>query len=61
MNNCIKCGAELREGAKFCNKCGEPVQTKVFCHQCGVELEPNDMFCHVCGASMQKKVLKNQI
>ncbi|MBR3921732.1 MAG: zinc ribbon domain-containing protein, partial [Kiritimatiellae bacterium] len=23
MNNCSKCGAELPEGVKYCEKCGE--------------------------------------
>ncbi len=26
MSNCLNCGAELRPGAKFCTKCGSPVQ-----------------------------------
>ena len=25
---CMKCGAELNDGAKFCNKCGAPVESK---------------------------------
>lgn len=29
MSYCVKCGAKLKEGARFCSSCGTPVE-KVF-------------------------------
>ena len=36
---CVKCGAELREGAKFCSECGS-TQEKAKCANCQHEVEP---------------------
>lgn len=58
MNTCNKCGANLREGAKFCSKCGTHIKIKLFCHQCGIELEPADQFCYACDASIQGNFMK---
>ena len=55
MNTCNKCGANLREGAKFCSKCGTHIKIKLFCHQCGIELEPADQFCYACDVSIQEE------
>lgn len=54
MRFCDKCGAPLRDGAKFCGACGTlceiPEAPKVnFCGQCGIKLEDGDMFCPNCG------------
>lgn len=53
---CSKCGAELKQGAKFCVKCGTPVaQSKnsiATCPECGAELKPNAKFCTKCGAKI---------
>ncbi|HBR01460.1 MAG TPA: hypothetical protein DD738_02490 [Ruminiclostridium sp.] len=54
---CIKCGAALREGAKFCSGCGTPVQAKQkmkktqqeSCIKCGVPLKKGAKFCIKCG------------
>ena len=57
---CSKCGAELKEGQKFCTKCGTPVNVNpnlntkqtdqpVFCLVCGTPLRPNQKFCTKCG------------
>lgn len=54
MDTCHKCGANLREDAKFCSRCGTPVQKTLFCHQCGAELNGEDQFCYACGASVQE-------
>ncbi|MBD5129721.1 MAG: zinc ribbon domain-containing protein [Ruminococcaceae bacterium] len=55
---CSECGAELKQDAKFCAKCGAPVQNvpeeeKIFCPECGVELEQNAEFCPECGTPLQ--------
>lgn len=50
MANCVKCGAPLRAGAKFCGACGAKIEAPRFCTQCGQSLEPGEAFCTQCGA-----------
>lgn len=48
---CIKCGAELPDHAKFCNKCGTPApeqKSELFCSKCGEKLEVGTKFCSSC-------------
>lgn len=47
---CPNCSAELREGAKFCTKCGQKISQPAVCSACGAELKPNAKFCVKCGA-----------
>ncbi len=51
--NCINCGAEIREGKKFCSNCGAPASAPVpspaHCTNCGAKLEPGETFCSNCG------------
>ena len=51
---CIKCGAEIKDGAKFCQACGAkqemPIEEKRFCRACGAPLKPGAAFCTACGA-----------
>lgn len=49
MANCVNCGAPLREGAKFCGKCGTKVEEAAFCTECGAKLFPGEAFCTACG------------
>ena len=56
MAQCERCGAELKPGAKFCIKCGQPVgapqmnkATGNTCSKCGAELKPGAKFCIKCG------------
>ena len=60
MATCSKCGSELKPGAKFCTKCGNPVPVApaetmqkatnaAVCNQCGSELKPGAKFCTKCG------------
>lgn len=58
---CSKCGNELKEGQKFCMKCGTPVGTITqqvavkqapvpsVCAKCGNTLSPGQKFCMKCG------------
>ena len=60
---CTACGAQLREWAKFCPKCGE-VTTKPteiihapearLCYDCGGKIKPEAKFCPKCGADLVK-------
>jgi class 3 adenylate cyclase len=47
---CSKCGAENREGRKFCAKCGAPLSHR--CPLCGASNEPAEDFCGECGAAL---------
>lgn len=51
---CTKCGAEIKDGAKFCQACGAkqemPIEEKRFCKACGAPLKPGAAFCTACGA-----------
>jgi len=54
---CPGCGAEIKEGDKFCSSCGTRVTytekaaeaEKRFCPNCGAELNRDDIFCGYCG------------
>jgi len=56
MAFCLQCGNEIKEGAKFCAKCGvevpatvqaTPVEKK--CASCGTVLKDGVKFCPKCG------------
>ena len=61
MAKCVKCGNELKDGQKFCMKCGTPVSanlqtaatkqvdTPAVCAKCGNPLLPGKKFCMKCG------------
>lgn len=61
MAKCLKCGSELKEGQKFCMKCGQPVSANLqatipkqdtfsaVCTKCGNPLNPGQKFCMKCG------------
>src|SRR5262249_12468504 len=45
-----KCGADNREGRKFCAQCGYPFAAK--CPSCGASNEPGERICGECGAPL---------
>src|SRR5262249_49963094 len=49
---CSKCGAENREGRKFCAQCGTPLPAN--CARCGASNEPGEKFCGNCGAALSQ-------
>ena len=49
---CSKCGADNREGRKFCAKCAAPLAR--LCPQCGASNEPGEDFCGECAAPLGK-------
>src|SRR5215467_13903336 len=48
---CPSCSACVRDGAKFCSRCGHPLPRP--CSSCGRLNPPADHFCSECGASLQ--------
>ena len=49
---CLKCGADNREGRKFCAKCAAPLAR--LCPQCGASNEPGEDFCGECATPLGK-------
>lgn len=49
---CVKCGAPLPAGAKFCSECGTS-QDKQKCAKCQTELTPGTKFCNECGTKVE--------
>jgi len=47
---CSKCGADNRQGRRFCAECGAPLAAT--CTKCGAVNEPNEKFCEECGAPL---------
>src|SRR6516162_2248091 len=47
---CLKCGADNRQGRKFCAECAAPLVRT--CAECGSANEPNEKFCGECGAAL---------
>nr|MBP7401503.1 zinc-ribbon domain-containing protein [Clostridia bacterium] len=61
---CTVCGAELPEGAAFCNDCGNPIRqgapspadaapSAQSCPRCGAQARPEATFCPACGYRMK--------
>ena len=48
---CVKCGAELPAGSKFCRECGAS-QAPAKCANCQHELKPGAKFCDECGTKV---------
>src|SRR5438876_1405296 len=48
---CVKCGAELPAGSKFCRECGAS-QAPAKCANCQHELKPSAKFCDECGTKV---------
>jgi len=55
---CTKCGADNREGAKFCSECATPFALK--CPRCGAANKPGAKFCDECAASLASPSTANQ-
>ena len=56
---CNICGADIPNGAKFCNSCGNKVEAPVYnqvpmkvCPNCGAQIAEDCLFCTSCGYRM---------
>src|SRR5947207_378217 len=48
---CVKCGAQMHPGAKFCSECGAH-QEPAKCPNCQHQLAPGAKFCDDCGTKI---------
>ncbi len=56
---CVKCGADIKVGAKFCPECGaKQTEEGKTCPNCGATVKANAKFCSECGAAIVKKCPK---
>ena len=58
-NKCTNCGSELKEGAQFCQECGDKVEypkieskEEIYCINCGANVTNAENFCEECGADL---------
>jgi regulator of nucleoside diphosphate kinase len=49
---CPQCQAYIKEGAKFCGKCGSKLS--IVCPQCGAENDRENNFCNECGHNLRE-------
>jgi Double zinc ribbon len=54
---CKSCGLKNREGARFCNKCGETLL--IACRHCGAKIAYGSPFCDSCSEPVLR-VIENQ-
>ena len=47
---CTSCGSIIREGSRFCQKCGTPFSEA--CPQCGAQVS-GTKFCPECGMAVE--------
>ena len=52
---CPKCGASVKEDAKFCPECGEKMGVET-CPKCGAKVSAGTKFCPECGAKLGEQV-----
>ncbi len=50
---CVHCGAEIKEGAKFCPECGKSQAN--LCPKCGNPVSKTAKFCPECGEVLKKE------
>ena len=57
MNFCIRCGNKLKDGSKYCTKCGKEVSLggDNYCIKCGSKLNPKNGLCMNCLVNKRNK------
>lgn len=54
---CPSCHATVSANSKFCNSCGESLQSnKITCYNCQQENPESSKFCSSCGTSLAKQI-----
>ncbi len=64
MSRCPRCGQECLATAKFCKKCGSPIQVKQeynVCQYCKQPLFPGVKFCKNCGKEVGKIQVEKRV
>lgn len=56
-NNCVSCGAELKESQ---NKPVEKVEIKRICSQCGEVLLKSEKYCKDCHTTIENNIIQNE-
>lgn len=59
---CSYCNTELKDGARFCHKCGKKVIETNPCIKCGKEIKVGSLFCPYCGTEqneIEEEVISN--
>ena len=51
---CPACLGKVHNDAKFCSKCGRPMNIKILCQYCQEQVQPEDQFCPSCGQEQKK-------
>ena len=55
---CPHCQADISEKAKFCRKCGKPLQTEIVCSHCKHRNSTDSEFCEQCGQPLAPAQIK---
>lgn len=54
MIKCNRCGSEVKQGQKFCTRCGLEIKiTQAKCSNCGHQIKEGDRFCTMCGCKVE--------
>ena len=57
---CSKCKSPILPGTKFCESCGEKIETHLVCSACGNSNESGTKFCESCGSPLLLVPLEKQ-
>lgn len=56
---CPQCGAEMKENALFCGKCGAKYEETKVCPRCQAVIRENSRFCTKCGYKLFEQKERN--
>ncbi|HJQ82990.1 MAG TPA: AAA family ATPase, partial [Candidatus Binatia bacterium] len=58
---CPACGADNRDGARFCGECAAPLSTPVACPSCGTSNPSGRKFCDACGVPLAARPTSDRV